>query len=175
MRKHITIVVLTVATLAFGLVARGQEGYTPPTPVAPDDYVQILQLYARYSHAVDLVWDDGSAYAANFAEDGMLRFANNEIRGRKAIKEWARKNDRPRPERPKGWRAGHTMSNFEVNLIEPGLANVIAYFHEGERVSDDLVVKTPQGWLIKRRSPACGNEKERAIDPQRPPCPHPTN
>ena len=159
-----------VAMLAAVAALGAQEGITNQKQVSPMDYVQILQLYARYSHAVDLVIDDGSAYSANFAEDGVLKFANNEIKGRKAIKAWARKDDKPRPVRGKGWRAGHTMTNFEAIELAPGTARVIAYFHEGERVADDIVVKTPEGWLFKRRSPACGNAQERELDPQRPPC-----
>jgi hypothetical protein len=159
-------VVAVVGTMAFGAVGVAQDR----KPVSPDDYIQILQLYARYSHAIDLEWDDGTAYSSNFAEDGILKFADNEIKGRKAIKAWADKGDSPRPVRGKGWRAGHTMSNFQAIEIAPGVANVVAYFHEGERVADDIVVKTPQGWLFRRRSPQCGNDAERAADPQRPPC-----
>lgn len=180
MRNYQAGILVIAGMLAFGGVQLAQEGgavgkanvggIATAKPVSTEDYVQILQLYARYSHAVDLVIDDGTAYSSNFAEDGVLVFGTNEIVGRKAIKAWAKKDDKPRPVRQKGWRAGHTMTNFEINQISPGVANVIAYFHEGERVSDDIVVKTPQGWLLKRRSPGCGNEQERAIDPQRPPC-----
>lgn len=166
-RTHVAVMVALLGTVtALG----AQEGIANQKQVSPMDYVQILQLYARYSHAVDLVIDDGSAYAANFTEDGVLRFADNEIKGRTAIKAWARKDDKPRPVRGKGWRAGHTMTNFQAIELSPGTARVIAYFHEGERVADDLVVKTPEGWLFKRRSPACGSTQERALDPQRPPC-----
>lgn len=168
MRRSLTA--LFVVMLLAPVVPSAQEGIANQKQVSPMDYVQILQLYARYSHAVDLVVDDGSAYAANFAEDGVLRFATNEIKGRAAIKEWARKDNKPKPVRGKGWRAGHTIGNIEAIEIAPGQARVIAYFHEGERIADDLVVKTPQGWLIKRRSPACGTAEERAVDPQRPPC-----
>ena len=88
-------VVAVVGTMAFGAVGVAQDR----KPVSPDDYIQILQLYARYSHAIDLEWDDGTAYSSNFAEDGILKFADNEIKGRKAIKAWADKGDRPRPVR----------------------------------------------------------------------------
>ena len=125
-----------VAMLGAVAALGAQEGIANQKQVSPMDYVQILQLYARYSHAVDLVIDDGSAYAANFAEDGVLKFANNEVKGRKAIKAWARKDDKPRPVRGKGWRAGHTMTNFEAIELAPGTARVIAYFHEGERVAE---------------------------------------
>ncbi len=170
MRKYVAGTTVAVAIAALSTIAHGQEGIANQPQVAPMDYIQILQLYARYSHAVDLVWDDGTAYSSNFTEDGVLKFGDNEIKGRAAIKAWARKNDKPKPIRQKGWHAGHTMSNFEAIEISPGVARVIAYFHEGERIADDIVVKTAQGWLIKRRSPACGTPQERAIDPQRPPC-----
>ena len=164
--------VRSVGSVVVGLLLVSGVGFAQGSgkDVSPDDYVQILQLYARYSHAVDLVWDDGTAYSSNFAEDGVLKFADNEIKGRAAIKAWADKGDTPKPIRGKGWRAGHTMTNFRAVEIEPGVANVVAYFHEGERVADDIVVKTPQGWLFKRRSPQCGNAAEREADPQRPPC-----
>lgn len=170
MRKHLAGLMVGVVVSGAGIALRAQEGIANQKQVDPLDYAQILQLYARYSHAVDLVYDDGTAYSANFTDDGVLKFANNEIKGRAAIKEWARKDNKPRPVRQKGWRAGHTIGNLEAIELGPGVARVIAYFHEGERVSDDIVVKTPQGWRIKRRSPACGTEAERALDPNRPPC-----
>ena len=180
MRNHWMGIGAIAGMVAFGAVGLAQEGSAvgkrnvggSPTakPVSVEDYVQILQLYARYSHAVDLVIDDGTAYSENFVEDGVLVFGTNEVVGKKAIKAWAKKDDKPRPVRAKGWHAGHTMTNFEINQVSTGVANVIAYFHEGERVSDDIVVNTPKGWLLKRRSPQCGDEQERAADPQRPPC-----
>ncbi len=170
MRKYIAGILASAAIAGAGLAVQAQEGIVNQKQVAPLDYVQILQLYARYSHAVDLVDDDGTAYSSNFTEDGVLKFANNEFKGRAAIKKWADRTGQPKRVRPKGWTAGHPMSNFEAIELSPGVARVIFYQREGSSIADDIVVKTPQGWLIKRRSPACGTEEERKNDPQRPPC-----
>jgi hypothetical protein len=168
MRKLVAGTIVAAALASAGVQA--QQGIANQKQVSPMDYVQILQLYARYSHAVDLVDDDGTAYSSNFTEDGVLKFGANEFRGRAAIKKWADKTGQPKRVRGKGWHAGHPMSNFEAIELSPGVARVIFYQREGESVADDIVVKTPRGWLIKRRSPACGTDEERKNDPNRPPC-----
>ncbi|MBM3779105.1 MAG: nuclear transport factor 2 family protein [Acidimicrobiia bacterium] len=167
MRKYVAG---TIVIVALAGAVNAQQGIVNQKQVSPLDYVQILQLYARYSHAVDLVVDDGTAYSSNFTEDGVLKFGNSEVRGRAAIKAWADKTGQPKRIREKGWHAGHPMSNFQAIQITPDLARVIFYQREGASIADDIVVRTPQGWLIKRRSPTCGTEEERKNDPNRPPC-----
>jgi uncharacterized protein (TIGR02246 family) len=53
----------------------------------PDSYAedrsQVENLIARYLFALD--WRDADAYAATFAENGVLDFAGGQLKGRKAI------------------------------------------------------------------------------------------
>ena len=141
--------------------------------ITNDDYVEILQLYARYSQAVDLIRDDGSAYSSNFTEDGVLKFGTTEIKGRAAIKEWANSKNKSSSDNGQTfglvWSLGrHVITNVRVIPIGPTTAQVIAYFTR--RVADDVVEKTPEGWLLKKRGPRCGTEADHAADPNIPVC-----
>ena len=125
---HVRVIVALLAMLGVGHVAQAQQGGSLPKQVSTDDYVQILQLYARYSQAVDLIRDDGTAYSSNFTEDGVLKFGTTEIKGRAAIKAWAKKDHLPEP-KVSGlvWSLGrHVITNIQVIPIGPTTARVIA-------------------------------------------------
>ena len=125
--------------------------------VSADDYAAIQQLYAEYCYHWDLATDDGSAVASVFAEDGMLKFGTTEVKGRSALAEYYVKNERPTP------RNRHVMTNFWITRVDSTTGRVHARMlaHpdgtpvtiQRHSVLDDLVVKTADGWKIKRRSP----------------------
>ncbi|MEQ1575693.1 MAG: nuclear transport factor 2 family protein [Vicinamibacterales bacterium] len=121
------------------------------------DYYQIQQLNARYSHGLDS--GDGELFASVFTPDGVLiDEAGRTTTGRSAL------TALPSATAAKG---PTNLSHFDVNLVVdavPGgaiaksmVAIVAPSPGQPERVTkggqywDDLV-RTPQGWRIKRRT-----------------------
>jgi len=80
----------TAAATAFGATAVAAAANPGPAPGAGGrdryaaDRAEVEDLHARYLFALD--WQDADAYAATFAEDGVLDWAQGVVRGREAIR-----------------------------------------------------------------------------------------
>jgi len=151
--------VAVVTTLLIGIGAaslvRAQQKITGGS-LSAADYIEIQQLVARYSYAVDTHADNGYAYADLFAADGT--FGNT--KGREALAELARttQKDRGGPAytrhfltnviiypTPEGARGSQYLMALDVS--EGGKPSSIVH---GGRY-DDVYVKTATGWRFKSR------------------------
>jgi hypothetical protein len=152
-------VAVVAATLVIGVGAaslvRAQQKVSGGTLTAAD-YVEIQQLVARYSYAVDTHADNGFAYADLFTADGMF----GKTKGRDALAELARstQKDRGGPAytrhyltnviiypTPEGARGSQYLVAIDVS--EGGKPSSLVH---GGRY-DDVYVKTPAGWRFKSR------------------------
>ena len=149
--------VTTVLVFVIGAVSlvRAQQKVTGGTLTAAD-YIEIQQLVARSSYAVDTHADNGYAYADLFTPDGVF----GKTRGREALAELARATQKER--------AGPSFTrHFLTNVIiyptaegARGSQYLMALdVSEGGKPSsivhggryDDEYVKTPAGWRFKSR------------------------
>jgi SnoaL-like domain len=135
--------------------ARAQQKITGGNLTAAD-YVEIQQLVARYSYAVDTHADNGYAYADLFTADGTF----GKTKGREALAELARttQKDRGGPAytrhfltnviiypTPEGARGSQYLMALDVS--EGGKPSSIVH---GGRY-EDVYVKTAAGWRFKSR------------------------
>jgi hypothetical protein len=151
--------VVVLMGLAAGIGATSlvtaQQKVTGGTLTAAD-YVEIEQLVARYSYAVDTHAGNGYAYADLFTADG----AFGSTTGREALAELARttQKDRGGPAytrhyltnviiypTPEGARGSQYLMAIDVS--EGGKPSSVVH---GGRY-DDVYVKTPAGWRFKSR------------------------
>jgi actinorhodin biosynthesis protein ActVIA len=91
--------VLFAVGLAAGVIAAvtvqaQQRRATPPTLTALD-YIQIQQLVAHYSYALDTGADDGYMYADLFAPDGVMHSGGRDYKGREDLARLVRINPNP--------------------------------------------------------------------------------
>jgi len=129
--------------------------FTPPVhaqlagggTLTGQDYIEIQQLYARYTRMID--GGDAEGYAALFTPDGS--FNNN--KGHDALVAFIKN------------RNGANLRHMNVNLVilptpEGASGSVYNFFlNVGERPPvitaasqyEDTLVKTPQGWRFKTR------------------------
>jgi hypothetical protein len=140
---------LTVSVLYhWGTAAQAQAG-----KLTTQDYIDIQQLFARYYHTLDV--KDGEGYASNFTDDGELVLNSGTQKGRAALVKYGREGIVPHQV--------HSVSNLLITPSPEG-ATIKSYvqslklddnkqpiFNGPPSVSDDVVVKTPQGWRIKTR------------------------
>ena len=144
-----------VITIVGASLARAQQKVTGGTLTAAD-YIEIQQLVARYSYAVDTHADNGYGYADLFTLDGMF----GKTKGREALAELARttQKDRGGPAytrhfltnviiypTPEGARGSQYLMALDVS--EGGKPSSVVH---GGRY-DDQYVKTPAGWRFKSR------------------------
>jgi hypothetical protein len=148
--------------------------------LTPADYAEIQQLYGRYAYAVDSVADNGEALAALFTADGVLADeAGKTYTGRSQLMEMARTYAGKTPTTVR-----HFVWNVRIDPSPPG-ARGKAYIavtkleETGKPATlidlgqywDDLV-KTPEGWRIKRRefhkAPPGGREGAPPAQPRGP-------
>jgi hypothetical protein len=123
------------------------------TAFTSDDYVEIQQLVARYTFALDTADNNGYTYADLFAADGSF----NDTRGREALAALPRGPRRgplyvrnygalaivqPTPEGATGIQYAQAM-DFEPG----GRTGVLDHFGHYE----DVYVRTPEGWRFKSR------------------------
>jgi hypothetical protein len=144
-----------VVGVSAGVLVRAQQKPTGGALTAAD-HVEIQQLVARYSYAVDTHADNGYAYADLFTPDGMF----GKTQGREALAELARstQKDRGGPAftrhyltnvivypTPEGARGSQYLMAIDVS--EGGKPSSVVH---GGRY-EDVYVKTPAGWRFKSR------------------------
>lgn len=149
-----------IATSAVaGLLLAGCEGSS-----YAEDRALIEDLQARYLFAMD--FHDPDAYAATFAEDGVLDFGAGQLKGREAIRNMvARTRERLASQQPGEGppRGRHSITN-KVITIDGNEARSVAYWFlmsndnpERQSVLDsyghyeDELVKVNGQWLFRRR------------------------
>lgn len=69
--RSFVLTVLAGSLAAAGLVAAQQRGASTAM-LAPQDQLEIHELYARYSQAYDLPEGDAEAWASTFTADGAM-------------------------------------------------------------------------------------------------------
>lgn len=151
------VVVIAFLAGSVGVGAQGPQkragGTRRPTLTAMD-YIEIQQLLARYSFALDTGADNGYMYADLYLPDGVF----NKSKGREELAALAR-----------GGRRGPTnvrnLSSFPIIKPSPEGATGIQYaqainFGENRQPTEldhfghyeDVYVKTADGWRFKSRT-----------------------
>ena len=156
MSKLKYVLIATLLAMPAGWALRAQSA--KPATLTAADYLELQQLVARYSYAVDMHGGDGSAFAALFTPDGKL---GTLAKGTAQLTAFAAKTnaDRSGPAF-----ARHYVTNVVIKPA-PGGATGRSYLvtidgAEGSKPTtmlsgghyDDVYVKTPQGWRIKSRN-----------------------
>lgn len=144
----------------------------PGDKVSADDYVEIMQLYGRYCHALN----SGAmeAFVNTYVEDGEFSYGRGS--GKAA-------NDRTPPvkgrEALKKTGTGGGLRHFTSNLLvtkTPEGANGSCYLilydarvnpprFVGTAIYDDTLVKTAEGWRFKKRILLRDDHDDRPIQP----------
>ena len=91
MSKWKYVIIVTLLAIPAGWALRAQT--SKPATLTTADYIEIQQLVARYSFAVDMHGGDGSAYAALFAPDGSL---DTQAKGTAQLAEFAAQTNKDR-------------------------------------------------------------------------------
>jgi len=135
-------------------------------PLTARDYIEIQQLTARYSHALDTAADNGYAYADLFVPDAI---AFDKYVGREQIAEVPRWN----PHGPKYVRhyampalieatADGAIGKQYVVVVDIGPGGKGSSVYLGAQYQD-VYVKTAQGWRFKSRTEF---DSKKALAPQ---------
>ncbi len=146
-----------IAGLVVGL-AVSTAGYAQQNaakPLSAQDLAEIQQLYARYAWAVDTHAEEGMAFAKAFTADGEFQNGKNVTVGRAKLAEFMRKAGPYTP--------GHFIMNtaFEPTaqgargrayLLLVGAAEPNKPASTTPATYEDVLVKTPEGWLFKKRT-----------------------
>jgi hypothetical protein len=157
MRNWILGVTVGIAAAAAAVGAYAQQ-QRAGKPLTPQDYIEIQQLYMRYTWAIDSHAEDGMAYARTFTPDGEFLIRGVRNVGYAALAEIAKA-------KPNG--AKPAPHHYTTNLLiepSPEGARGQAYYmsvptpEPGKPVSiittgtyRDVLVRTPDGWRFKSR------------------------
>jgi hypothetical protein len=158
-----TMVAMCLAAIGIVHAQTSKKATAGNATLAPEDYLDIQQLVARYAYALDTGADNGYAYADLFAPDGEFVGTNGSTKGRDALAKLGQL----------GFVNGHKptfgVSHFIMNhVIEPApggatgkeylvLVNIGENGKPGGEFSnvgghyEDVYAKTPDGWRFKRR------------------------
>jgi hypothetical protein len=150
--KAVIAISVTVATLA--IATHAQQSNPKSSTLAAQDILEIQQLVANYSYALDTGADNGYLYADLFTADGTF----GRTAGRENIAKMVRDGHQN-----SGW--GHIMNLITNVAIQPSAEgatgkqyavaidtskqpNVV--YHTGHY--QDVYVKTAAGWRFKSRT-----------------------
>jgi len=168
--KALVAVALGVGISAALVTLRAQK----PGPNVPSltalDYIQIQQLVAHYSYALDTGADNGYLYADLFAPDGVMHSRlpgeaqKSDYKGRENLARLARINPNPSGGGTRGpLKVSHFLTNHVIYPSPEGATGkeylvIIDLAEDGKPGTvrqgghyEDVYVKTPQGWRFKRR------------------------
>ena len=149
-------VVVGIALAALGVVQARQTPGRGPATLTGVDYAEIQRIYARYAQGYDLCAEQGMAWARVFTPDGVFVAGGRVIEGRQKLAEFAKCPDGVARRPTQHWMSnplitpsaeGATGSAYvmQVNTIDPKLST------SGGRY-EDVFVKGPEGWAIKKRT-----------------------
>jgi hypothetical protein len=151
-----------IVALASVLAASGHSLGAAPA-LSPTDYIEIQQLVARTSYALDTAADKGKAFAGLFTADGTLKAKTAqpyEVKGRDQLAAFAMGDLAHRgPAYVREYVTNHVISPSAegatgrvylvwVEVEENGRPGAI---QSGGRY-EDVYVRTPTGWRIKMRT-----------------------
>jgi len=163
-RGALPLLLATSVSIGMLEAAQAPRGDTKESAriLTAQDHVEIQQLVARYSHALDNAADNGAMFAALFTRDGVLIAEDGKTyTGRANLAEYARRTTgagvgtlnarhfsfkaivEPSP-------SGATGKTL-VTLATIGRAGEPATGVNGGQFWDEFV-KTPEGWRIKKRT-----------------------
>jgi hypothetical protein len=156
-----------IATLACSIFSILFAANAAPAASYAEDRAAIVDLQGRYVFALD--FHDAATYASTFAEDGVLNWAQGEIKGRKAIYEFisSGKYDPTRDAEKGKWPAAsrHFITN-QVVKVEGNTARALTYWFQATNNTadrrtmvlglfghyEDELVKIGGQWYFKRRT-----------------------
>ena len=160
----LTAIVLALAVPA-AVVLSGQSGAARPSPLTTQDYIDIQQLNARYTVAIDECTNNGYDYADLYVDDGWFAPSRNgkvlsKFQGRDKLAAAARGNMKSCDEVPwkgiKHMYVNHVITpsaggaTGRIDLIAIGLdGDPHKVEHQGHY--EDVYVKTARGWLFQSR------------------------
>lgn len=143
--------------LGAAATASARSTNTAPTPkLRAEDYIEIQQLVARYSYALDQNKDDGLSYANLFTPDGTFRQPRTE--GRQNLATMASRA----PHGPKYTR--HFLANHVIEATSDGATGkqylvAVDIGEMGQPSSiylgghyEDVYARTAEGWRFKTRT-----------------------
>ncbi len=154
---------------ALALVSVQGQSRQPAGPVlTPSDYLEIQQLVAQYSYALDTGADNGYMYADLFAPDGVM---HSRINGQEAKTDFTGREQLARLARispnAAGTRGPLYVSHFLTNhIIHPAPGGAVGKqdlaildLSQGGKPGqvrhgghyEDVYVKTDKGWRFRRR------------------------
>jgi hypothetical protein len=155
--------VLVLVGLAFVVVAgvfAQQRGPASSAPsLSPQDWIEIYQLYGRYTHLIDNGQDKGYAYARLWTEDAIFEFGGQKHQGPDALAKVAMLGISD----PPILRPNHYAHNIVIEPSAEGATGkaylvMMAANKPGEPhtvttrgIYEDRFVKTPTGWKFKHR------------------------
>ncbi len=132
-----------------------------------EDRAEIMNLMARYSHALD--FRDPETFASTFSPDGVFHWARGEIKGRKAIRDWLDSDtyDQTRNAEKGTWPAAvrHFVTNQAID-VEGNEAKAVSYWFQLSNPTasrdktkvllfghyEDKLVKIDGKWYFKYRN-----------------------
>jgi hypothetical protein len=158
MSKKLVAVILAVVLSSIGLGWKFAAAAEIKPKLTPQDFIDILNLYAIYTRYFDMGADDGTRYASTFTTDGEFGQGGNRV-GREAQKAAFLSSDQNLKRDGRSRR--HTTTNIVILPSAEGargsayllIYNITAVppFVEGGGLYDDWLVKTSEGWKFKKR------------------------
>jgi len=156
--KYVIVAMLLAITAGWALHAQTSK----PATLTAADYLELQQLVARYSYAVDMHGGDGSAFAALFTPDGSISTPDRGTlaKGTAQLTTFAAETNK---DRSGPAFARHYVTNVVIKPAAGGATGrsylvTIDGTENGKPTTmlsgghyDDVYVKTPQGWRIKSR------------------------
>jgi hypothetical protein len=150
------VLIATLVAMPAGWAIRAQT--SKPATLTAADYLELQQLVARYSYALDMHGGDGSAFAALFTPDGSL---GTQAKGTAQLAAFAAQTNK---DRSGPAFARHFVTNVVIKPAPEGATGrsylvTLDISESGQPAKmisgghyDDVYVKTPQGWRIKSRN-----------------------
>lgn len=153
-----TLMAVAVSLIGLTPSSHAQQPAGQPATLTPMDYIEIRQLAIRYAYGLDTAADNGYMYADVFTPDG--EFIGRQVpftKGREALARVARS-----VRKANQMYVRHFITNHEIHPSPEGAVGkvylMVVDVEEGQPSSiyiggryEDVYVKTPEGWRIKRR------------------------
>ena len=159
MRNWKVVAPIALCAAAAGMVYAQQR--EAKGTLAPQDYVEIEQLYVRYNYGIDTHADGGLLWATTFTVDGIFHTTGRQpVQGREALTALAK----ARPNQPGSEGPQYFATNIRIEPSPEGARGSAYFFYvpipkpdkpasiTSTGTYEDELVKTAEGWRFKKRT-----------------------